>query len=275
LDRKKGCLNNDDTMDVRKKLKKLKKILKTYSGVVVAFSGGVDSSVLLRVAKDMLGDRVIAVTAVSSLYPYDEVVIAKRIAKIIKCQHRIIRSNELTVSTFVKNPKNRCYYCKRELFKKLKKCASQYGYTVIEASNKSDLRDFRPGLRAVKELGVRSPLIEAGLRKDEIRTLARKFGLPNWNKPSMACLASRIPYGTLISNAALKRIASAEHYVKRLHVTQVRVRDHYPIARIEVMPQDMKKILGNRNKMVIYFKTLGYKFITLDIEGYQSGSLNR
>ncbi|KPJ73314.1 hypothetical protein AMJ52_03905 [candidate division TA06 bacterium DG_78] len=262
-------------MKTLKKLNKLRGILKRCTGAVVAFSGGVDSSLLLKVAQDILGDHVIAVTAVSSLYPRDEVITAKRIAKRIKCQHRIIRSNELHIATFIKNPKNRCYYCKIELFKKIKKIASYYGYSVIEASNKSDLRDFRPGLRAVRKLGVKSPLIEAGLRKDEIRALARKFGLPNWNKPSMACLASRIPYGTQIQSTILKRIASAERYVKKLRVTQVRVRDHYPIARIEILPRDMKKILGNHDKIVAYFKKLGYKFITLDIEGYQSGSLNR
>lgn len=268
-------MNRNCNLKTLKKLNKLRKILKRYTGVVIAFSGGVDSSLLLKVAKDVLGDRVIAVTAVSSLYTRDEVTVATRIAKRIKCQHRIIRSNELTRATFVKNPKNRCYYCKMELFKKIKKIASNYGYSVIEASNKSDLRDFRPGLRAVRKLGVKSPLIEAGLRKDEIQLLAKKFGLPNWNKPSMACLASRIPYGTAISKVILKRIASAERYVKRLRVTQVRVRDHYPIARIEVLLHDMKKIVVNRDKIVAYFKKLGYKYITVDIEGYQSGSLNR
>jgi uncharacterized protein len=262
-------------MKIVKKFEKLKRHLTKYTGVVIAFSGGVDSSLLLKVAHDVLGDRVIAVTAVSALYPCEEVTAAKRIAKSVKCQHRIIRTDELTRTSFVKNTKKRCYYCKMELFKKMKKIALHYGYSVIEASNTSDLRDFRPGLRAVRDLGVRSPLIEAGFRKDEIRALAKRIGLPNWNKPSMACLASRIPYGTAISKVILERIASAERYVKRLHVTQVRVRDHYPIARIEVLPHDMKKILINRDKIVAYFKKLGYKFITVDIEGYQSGSLNR
>jgi uncharacterized protein len=262
-------------MKIVKKLEKLKRHLAKYPGVVIAFSGGVDSSLLLKVAQDVLGDRVIAVTAASSLYPREEMIAAKRIAKRIKCRHRIIRSNELTRASFVKNPKNRCYYCKMELFKKMKKIASHYGYSVIEASSKSDLRDFRPGLCAVRKLGVKSPLIEVGLQKDEIRTLAKKIGLPNWNKPSMACLASRIPYGTTISKVILKRIASAERYVMRLRVMQVRVRDHYPIARIEVLPDDMEKIVANRDKIVAYFKKLGYKFITVDIEGYQSGSLNR
>jgi uncharacterized protein len=262
-------------MRIGKKLEKLKRHLAKYPGVIVAFSGGVDSSLLLKVAHDLLGDRVIAVTAVSSLYPREELTAAKRIAKSMNCQHHIIRSNELARTSFVKNPQNRCYYCKMELFKKMKKIASRYGYSVIEASNKSDLRDFRPGLRAVKTLGVKSPLIEAGLRKDEIRTLAKKFDLPNWNKPSMACLASRIPYGTAINRSLLKRIESAERYLKRLRVTQVRVRDHYPIARIEVLPYDMEKIVVNRDKIVAYFKKLGYKFITIDIEGYHSGSLNR
>jgi uncharacterized protein len=262
-------------MRIGKKLEKLKRHLAKYPGVIVAFSGGVDSSLLLKVAQSVLGDRVIAVTAVSSLYPYEEVAAAKRIAKSINCQHRIIRTDELTKTSFVKNTKNRCYYCKLELFKTMKKIASRYGYSVVEASNTSDVRDFRPGLRAVKKLGIMSPLIEAGFRKDEVRAVARKIGLPNWRKPSMACLASRIPYGTKINKVILGRIASAERYVKRLRVTQVRVRDHYPIARIEVMPHEIKKIVINRDRIAAYFKKLGYKFITVDIEGYQSGSLNR
>lgn len=258
-----------------KKLNKLKGILGKYPGVVVAFSGGVDSSLLLKVAKDVLENRVVAVTAESPLYPDDESIIAKKIARKLKCQHMFIQSCELEDPKFVSNPRKRCYYCKIELFKNLKKIARKFNYTVIEASNKSDLSDYRPGLLAIKKLGVKSPLIEAGIEKDEIRALARKFRLPNWNKPSMACLASRIPYGRKIDRKILRRIESAEGYLKKLKLTQVRVRDHYPIARIEVQNNEMKRILSYYNRIVKYFKKLGYKYITLDLEGYQTGSLNR
>jgi len=242
---------------------------------MVAFSGGVDSSLLLKVAKDVLKRDVIAVTAVSPLYPKEEFRGACRIAHFLKGKHIIIRSREYADKNFIKNPRNRCYYCKLELFKKIKKIAARYGYNVLEASNQSDLRDFRPGLIAVKRLGIKSPLIEAGIKKDEVRAMAKKFRLPNWNKPAMACLASRIPYGRTIDKKTLKRIESAERYLKKFKLTQVRVRDHFPSARIEVQDHDLKKVLSRRSKVVEFFKKLGYKYITLDLEGYQMGSLNR
>jgi len=242
---------------------------------VIAFSGGVDSSLLLKVAKDVLRDRVVAVTAVSSLYPKDELFTAKKIAREINCPHIIIETCELDDPQFVQNPRNRCYYCKIELFKTLIRIANKYGYVVVEASNKSDLSDYRPGIIAAKKLVIKSPLIDAGLEKKEIRALARKLGLPNWNKPSMACLASRIPYGRMIDRKTLKRVGSAEGYLKKLKLSQVRVRDHYPIARIEVLNDEIKKILNNRERIVKYFRRLSYKYISLDLEGYQTGSLNR
>lgn len=257
------------------KLHRLKSILKNYPGVIVALSGGVDSGLLLQLAKNVLHDRVIAVTAVSPLHPKDEVAVAKKIARKLRCRHITVRSQELKNPQFKYNSRNRCYFCKRNLFKNLLEIASRYGFVVIEGSNMSDLQDYRPGLRALQELNIESPFMRAGFDKHEIRLLAKKLRLENWNKPATACLASRIPYGTPIDKKILKRIALAERYVKNLTVTQVRVRDHYPIARIEVHTADFKKVLKNRTRIVKYFTRLGYKFISLDLEGYQTGSLNR
>lgn len=259
----------------KEKLIKLKNILKKYPGAVVAFSGGVDSSLLLKVCKDVLKDRVIAVSAVSSLYPEEETSIAKKIAQRLKAKHILIKSAELKNPKFIQNPKNRCYYCKIELFSKLKAIAQKYGFRVVEASNESDLKDFRPGLIAAKKLSIESPLIKAGLNKKGIRTLAKEFGLPNWDKPSQACLASRIPYGTRINKKIIKRIASGERYLKKLKLTQVRIRDHYPVARIEVLEGEIERALKHRQPIVKFFKRLGYKYITLDLEGYKTGSMNR
>lgn len=257
-----------------KKLQKLKKILYSYPGVVVAFSGGVDSSLLLKLAKDILKHKVIAVTASSPLYPDAETRMAAKIAGMLKTKHLIIHSNELENPDFVKNPRNRCYHCKIELFKKLKGIAKKYGYVVLEGSNYSDLKDFRPGLTAAKKLNIKSPLIEAGLTKVEIRELARQFKLPNWNKPSMACLASRIPYGIKIDKKKLKRIERGEEFLRNLNFSQCRVRDHFPTARIEIVENEFKKFFKYKKQIVKQFKKLGYKYITLDLEGYRTGSMN-
>lgn len=257
------------------KLNKLKAILQRYSGVVVAFSGGVDSGLLLKVAKETLKEKVIAVTASSPLYPESEIKIAKKIAHKLKVKHLIIYINELNNSQFVTNPKDRCFYCKTELFETLNKIAKKYGYVVIEGSNESDLSDYRPGLIAIQRLDIKSPLLETGLKKEEIRNLAKRFKLPNWNKPSMACLASRIPYGRIINRKTLKRIAFAESYLKKLELTQIRVRDYYPIARIEVLEDEIEKVLKHRRCITKFFRKIGYKYVTVDLEGYQTGSLNR
>lgn len=257
-----------------KKLQKLKKILYSYPGVVVAFSGGVDSSLLLKLAKDVLKQKVIAVIASSPLYPDSETNQAKKIAHMLKAKHLIIHSNELENPDFVKNLRNRCYHCKIELFKKLKEIAKNYGYVVLEGSNYSDLNDFRPGLIAAKRLNIKSPFIEARLTKTEIRKLARQFKLPNWNKPSMACLASRIPYGIKIDEKNLARIESGEEFLRSLKFSQCRVRDYFPIARIEILENEYKKIFKYKKKIVRQFKKLGYKYITLDLEGYRTGSMN-
>ncbi|MEO0128815.1 MAG: ATP-dependent sacrificial sulfur transferase LarE [candidate division WOR-3 bacterium] len=257
-----------------KKLERLKKILKKYSGVVVAFSGGVDSTFLLKMAIDIFKNNVIAVTATSPLHPENEIKLAKRIAKRLKVKHIIINSHELKNDCFKMNPANRCFYCKIELFKKIKKIAQKNGFIVIEASNYSDLNDFRPGLKAVRELGIKSPLIEAKLTKEQIRYFARMLKLPNWNKPSMACLASRIPYGIEINKKNLKRIERAEEFLKKLQFSQCRVRDYFPIARVEIMHNEFAKMIKNRIRIIRFFKKIGYKYVTLDLEGYRTGSMN-
>jgi uncharacterized protein len=260
---------------VNQKLRKIHSILKRQEGVVVAFSGGVDSSLLLKIAKDVLGDRVIAVTASSPIHPLQELKTARQIAKRLCSKHIVYKSNELRKRTFTGNPRRRCYFCKIALFKNLKRIAMHHGYTVVEGSNSSDLNDYRPGLRALKELGIRSPFIKADLSKREIRKLAKRYGLPNWNKPAMACLATRIPYGRRITKKLLKRVELAEQYLGKLKIEQMRVRDYETIARIEVPPPDFGKILRNRKKITAYFRKLGYTYVTLDMEGYQTGSLNR
>jgi len=259
---------------INAKERKLKAILGSYPGVVVAFSGGVDSSVLLKAARDVLGIRVLAITARSSLYPPAETALARKIARAIGVRHLVFESREMGMPQFRKNPRNRCYYCKWELFSFMKKIAEQLGYAVVEGGNRSDLGDFRPGRIAARKLGVRSPLAGAGLEKSEIRQLARRFKLPNWDKPAMACLASRIPYGWTVDIKTLDRIGKAESFLRRLKLNQIRVRDHLPIARIEVLPSEFTRILRHRGQIIKYFKWLGYKYITLDLIGYQTGSMN-
>lgn len=257
-----------------KKIEDLKRILKRYPGVVVAFSGGVDSTLLLKIAIDVLNEKVIAVTAASPLYPEREIEQAKKIARFLKAKHIIINSFELKNRDFRANLKNRCYHCKLELFSKLKEIANRLGYAVIEGSNYSDLGDFRPGLKAAKRVGVESPLIQAKLKKDEIRDFARMFELPNWNKPSMACLASRIPYGTKIDEKVLNRVGRGERFLAGMGFYQYRVRDHYPLARIEILNEEFGRMIKLKERIVKYFKKIGYKYITIDLEGYRTGSMN-
>ena len=260
---------------MRSKVEKIKAGLSNYKGVVVAFSGGVDSSLLLKLATQVLKENVVAVTTVSPLHPKNEINEAKKFARSLGCKHLLIQTHELTDPKFINNTKNRCYLCKIELFTRIKIIAAKYDYSVIEGSNKSDLSDYRPGIRALKKLKIKSPFIESGITKEEIRILARKLHLSNLNKPSMACLASRVPYGIKISKAILQRIGKAEIYLGRLKLSQIRVRDHLPVARIEVYPREFNIVLKNRKKIVRYFEKLGYKHTVLDLAGFQTGSLNK
>lgn len=259
------------------KKEKLYSYLKSLGSLAVAFSGGVDSSFLLKCAHDVLSDNVIAVTARSSTFPKRELNEAIEFAKEYGIRQIIIDSDELEIEGFHENPADRCYYCKGELFAKIKKVAEDNNIRYIaEGSNMDDLGDYRPGLKAASECGAVSPLRAAGLTKDDIRALSKEMGLKTWNKPSFACLASRIPYGQTITREKLILIDKAEQFLIDLGFRQVRVRHHGEIARIELLPEDMIKVFQNglREKIHDYFKTLGFTYITLDLNGYKTGSMN-
>lgn len=243
--------------------------------VVVAYSGGVDSTFLLKVAVDVLGNKVLAVTAASPTYTKEELFSAKRMAYQFGARHLVIKTRELEDKRFAANPVNRCYFCKKELFSRLNKIAKSKKFNfVVEASNVSDARDFRPGAKAKQELKVRSPLVEANLSKEEIRKLSKKLKLSTWDKPNLACLASRIPYGKPISHEVLERIDKAEAVLRDLGFRQVRVRHNDNTCRIEVLKRDLSALIDKSNKVVERLKLLGYNYITLDLEGYRVGSMN-
>jgi len=264
--------------DLSGKIEELKRILHQLGGVVVAYSGGMDSTLLLKLCLDTLGNgRVLAVTATSETYPSQEVTAAVRTAELLGARHRLIETAELDVPGFAANPPDRCYHCKRELFSRLTEIAAVEGLPhVVDGTNYDDLSDLRPGRRAARELGVRSPLQEAGLTKSEIRTLSRELGLPTWDKPAFACLASRFPYGTRITKDDLARIDRAESFLRRLGIGQLRVRHHGPIARIEVEPGDIPSLVADeaRQRIVAHFRELGYTYVTIDLAGYRMGSMN-
>ncbi len=265
------------------KFAQLKKNLKKMGKVLIAFSGGVDSSFLLKVALDTLGEEnILAVTANSETYPGEELKDASNLAKDLGLdgKHRTIKTSELKLKNFSENPQDRCYYCKSELFSKLKKIAQKNKISyVLDGSNYSDRKDFRPGRKALTELGIRSPLLESGLTKEEIRALSKKLKLPTWNKPALACLSSRIPYGEKITLEKLKRIEKAESFLKNLGFNQLRVRDHNNIARLELEPEEFKKLADVRlwrirKKIYDKFRGLGFTYVTLDLLGYRTGSMN-
>ncbi|HGE70339.1 TPA: ATP-dependent sacrificial sulfur transferase LarE [Candidatus Poribacteria bacterium] len=260
---------------IDEKLEKLKDILKSLESVVIAFSGGVDSTLLSKVAYDVLGDRSLAVTAKSETYTKSELDDAIELAKKIGIKHEIIETSELNIPEFSHNPIDRCYYCKRELLENLKEVAKLRGFKhVVDGANADDVGDYRPGMRAVAELNVRSPLKEAQLTKAEIRELSKRYDLPTWDKPSAACLASRFPYGTEITAERLNTVGEAEAFIKSFGISQLRVRFHDQIARIEVSDNDMEKLLKNRELVVKKLKELGFNYVTLDLQGYRTGSMN-
>jgi len=257
------------------KLEHVKRILHEIGSALVAFSGGTDSSLLLKLAHDCLGDRALAVTAVSATMSAAEQAEAEVTAQVIGARHMVVASNEMDDSRFLANPPDRCYYCKRDRFGWLLDYAHNAGYAaVIDGTNADDLSDHRPGRQAALELGVRSPLQEAGLTKAEIRALARQLGLPNWDKPSSACLASRIPYGTPLSPPLLAQVEQAELALQPLGLRQARVRHHGPVARLEVEPADFETVLAHRQEIVDQLRAIGFSYVTLDLTGFRSGSMN-
>jgi pyridinium-3,5-biscarboxylic acid mononucleotide sulfurtransferase len=264
--------------ELETKVQNLKEIFKSMGRVLVAFSGGVDSTLLLRVAKDTLGERnVLAVTALSPLYPDREVTGAKRLAQEMGVRHLLINSNELEIEGFSQNPPSRCYYCKKELFGELRSMAQKEEILhIVEGSTLDDEKDHRPGRRAVQEWGIRSPLKEAMFTKEEVRGLSRALGLTTWDKPSFACLASRFPYGEEITVEKLKMIDEAEGFLFGLGFKQVRVRHHVNLARIEIYSEEIDRLIDRslRVKIVTRLKKIGYKYVTVDLQGFRSGSMN-
>jgi pyridinium-3,5-biscarboxylic acid mononucleotide sulfurtransferase len=264
-------------MVIEQKLDLLKALLKEMGLAVLAYSGGVDSSLLLRAASEVMGSRLIAVTAVSETYPAGELLSAKEFARMLGVTHKVLHTDELLSEDFVRNTPERCYHCKSELFAKLRHIAESEGIAfVIEGSNTDDLNDFRPGRKAAQEFGLRSPLVEAGFSKAEVRECARRLNLPVWDKPSLACLSSRIPYGIRITPEILQIVQAAEDQLRAYGVRQVRVRHHGDIARIEVTREDFSKLISNDviGEITASLKKLGYTYVCLDLEGYRTGSMN-
>ena len=263
---------------IKAKYERLKEIFQSMGRVLVAYSGGVDSTLLLKVAKDTLGEgNVIAVTALSPLYPDRELAGAKRLTQEMGVRHLLIESNELEIEGFSKNPPNRCYYCKKELFGELRNLAQKEEVPfIVEGSTLDDEKDHRPGRRAVQELGIRSPLKEAMFTKEEVRKLSNALGLTTWDKPSFACLASRFPYGEEITIEELKRVDEAENFLFGLGFRQVRVRHHGNLARIEIYPEEIERLMDKllREKVVSHLKKIGYHYVTVDLQGFRSGSMN-
>lgn len=260
------------------KLSVLKTLIGKYQKVIVAFSGGVDSTFLLNVCVDVLcKDNVIAVTAVSDSYTKHELMYAQAICNALDVEHIIIRTDEMSDCDFTSNTAMRCYHCKKHLFSELKHIAEErHVKYILDGSNVDDESDYRPGRRAAREFSVKSPLIEAGLTKDDIRKYSRMLRLDSWNRPANPCLASRIPYGRRISRDELAMVEKAETFLRKEGFKTVRVRHHGDIARIEVSEKDIKKLLSRnvKKRLVQYLKDLGFVWVAVDIEGYRTGSLN-
>lgn len=258
------------------KLKNLKQILAGLDGAVVAFSGGVDSTFLLAVAVEMLGGRALAVTATSETYPERELCEARELAGQLGARHREVVSEELDIPEFKHNPRNRCYYCKKELFAKLSAIAREEGLAhVLDGTNIDDLGDHRPGRQAAAELGVLSPLERAGLSKQDIRQLSRAMGLPTWDKPAYACLSSRFPYGTAITSERVSQVGQAEEALRQLGFRILRVRYHGEVARLELGEEEFGRAVGElRDPVAAAVRKAGFTYVSVDLMGYRTGSMN-
>ncbi|MEQ1792782.1 MAG: ATP-dependent sacrificial sulfur transferase LarE [Nitrospira sp.] len=264
-------------LSLEHKLHHLREIFAAMDSVLVAYSGGIDSTVVLKVAYDQLGDSAVGVTAISPTFPAVELDAATRVAKEIGVRHELVQTDQLQIPAFTENDANRCFHCKTDLYRLLGKLKETRGAAVIvDGTNLDDLGDDRPGLKAAREWGVRSPLVEAGLSKADIRSLAKDFGLSNWDKPAAACLSSRIPRGVMITREKLSRVEQAEEVLFAEGFRHCRVRDHGEIARIEVGQDELSQILdGERSARISRrIKELGFRFVTIDLEGYRPGGVS-
>ena len=262
--------------EIYRKLSDLRKLLRSFGSAAIAFSGGVDSTFLLKVAHDVLGENAIAISAGSVLSPRRETEAATSFCRNEGIRHFTFQTDPLKIPGFKNNPENRCYICKKEIFSEIKSLASENGIsTVCDGSNADDTGDYRPGMQAIRELGIKSPLLECGLTKNEIRILSKEMDLPCWNKPSAACLASRFVYGEEITEKKLKMVEKAEDFLREKGFSQQRVRIHGEnLARIEIEKNDFDKILAIKDEMNSFFKELGFVYTTLDLTGFRSGSMN-